>query len=368
AIDTSTIEPPLIPSAVVLDLLETTLPEERAVTSVAAAADIANAIASAASVGDMATLFCDVARRTVDAAEVSMIPLTAASLAAKPAGMATVEPFPFSGDRLHTLADFSYISELRAGVPLHRGGDADGLAALGVGSEVNVPIVVDDETWGVLSAARRIDQPAFDDHDVSILRHIATETASALTNTERWAEIEKMALRDQLTGLANRHVLYAVLDEIFRRDPVDRQDCAVIMCDVDGLKIVNDGLGHEAGDRLLIDAAASLRSAIRDPERSTICRIGGDEFCVVIDGGALLTAHEVSDTIERLFARSGGPNETRSISCGIAFASADVPTRSDLLRAADENQYQTKRARRAARGEPIADAVRHDGDRRAIRD
>ncbi|RZV48024.1 MAG: sensor domain-containing diguanylate cyclase, partial [Acidimicrobiales bacterium] len=227
---------------------------------------------------------------------------------------------------------------------------------------------VDDETWGELSAARRIDQPAFDDHDVSILRHIATETASALTNTERWAEIEKMALRDQLTGLANRHVLYAVLDEIFRRDPVDRQDCAVIMCDVDGLKIVNDGLGHEAGDRLLIDAAASLRSAIRDPERSTICRIGGDEFCVVIDGGALLTAHEVSDTIERLFARSGGPNETRSISCGIAFASADVPTRSDLLRAADENQYQTKRARRAARGEPIADAVRHDGDRRAIRD
>lgn len=297
-----------------------------------------------------------------------MIPLTAASLAAQPVGTAAEEPRPFTGDRLHTLADFSYTSELRAGVPLHRPGDADGLDDLGVGSELNVPIIVDGETWGVLSAARRTDQPVFDDHDVSVLRHIATETASALTNTERWAEIERMALRDQLTGLSNRHVLYSVLDEIFRRDPVDRQDCAVIMCDVDGLKIVNDSLGHEAGDRLLIDAAASLRSAIRDPERSTICRIGGDEFCVVIDGGALLTAHEISDTIERLFARSGGTGTTRSISCGIAFASSDVETRSDLLRAADENQYQTKRARRAARGEPAPEAVRHAGDRRAIRD
>ena len=201
-----------------------------------------------------------------------------------------------------------------------------------------------------------------------MLRHIALQISQALADTVRWVEIERMALRDQLTGLGNRHVLYSVLDEIFEREPVDRQDSAVIMCDVDGLKAVNDTEGHEAGDRMLIDAAHALEGAVRDPERTTICRIGGDEFCMVIDGGALLTAHEISDTIERLFERSGGHGPQRSISCGIAFASSEIETRSQLLRAADENQYQTKRARKAARGEPLPAERRGRGDRRAIRD
>ena len=103
---------------------------------------------------------------------------------------------------------------------------------------------------------------------------------------------------------------------------------------------------------------------MRDPARTTICRIGGDEFCMVIDGGALLTAHEIATTVERLFERSGDGD--RSISCGVAFADHDTPTRSDLLRAADINQYETKRARKLARGEPIPD--RRGGDRRALRD
>ena len=143
------------------------------------------------------------------------------------------------------------------------------------------------------------------------------------------------------------------------------------MCDVDGLKVVNDSLGHQEGDRLLMDAAGALRGAVRDPHRTTVCRIGGDEFCMVIDGGALLTAHEISDTIERLFARSGGAGKTRSISCGIAFGTEEITSRSALLRAADQNQYETKRTRKASRGEQVETAGGGDRpvtDRRAIRD
>ena len=91
----------------------------------------------------------------------------------------------------------------------------------------------------------------------------------------------------------------------------------------------------------------------------------------MIDGGGLLTAHDVSDMIERLFARSAGSGPPRSISCGIAFASEDIESRSALLRAADENQYQTKRARKAARAELIEQVTAQTTtavERRAIRD
>ncbi|MGI9606338.1 MAG: diguanylate cyclase [Acidimicrobiales bacterium] len=373
-IELDSLDSPLVPSATILDLLDRSVPDERVLDGSEAATNIATAVAAAASVDELLQLFASTASRTISAASVTVLRLTATALDDVPIASADDGELPsIEKVRLDELAEFSTLAELRAGVPLLRADiDVDTavgerLLAAGVGSEVTVPIVLGGETWGVISAARRTDQPVFDNHDLSVLRHIAHQASIALGNTVRWAEIEDMALRDQLTGLGNRHVLYSVLDEIFTRDPIDRQDSAVIMCDVDGLKAINDTLGHQEGDRLLVDAATALQGAVRDADRTTLCRIGGDEFCVVIDGGALLTAHEVSDTIERLFERSAGSGPTRSISCGLAFVTTDVENRSQLLRAADENQYQTKRARKAARGEIIPAEAPRFGDRRAIR-
>jgi diguanylate cyclase (GGDEF)-like protein len=380
-IDVESIEIPALASGCVGDLLAEMSPVEPARAESSAADDVATAVAAAARVDDLMQLFADISLRSIDAANVSILRMTRTSIEDSPVAEANdgretiVTP-----ERLADLTEFSTVAELRAGQPVVRStllhtGETNvatstvRMTALGLGSEITVPIMLGDEAWGVMSAARRIEDHHLDSTDVDILVDIATKASASLANTLRWEQIEHMALRDQLTGLSNRHVLYTVLDNIFEREPVDRLDCAVIMCDVDGLKAVNDTRGHEAGDRLLIDAAIALRGAVRDPERSTICRIGGDEFCLVIDGGALLTAHEVSDTIERLFERSGGPDVTRSISCGIAFAGEDIHSRSELLRAADENQYETKRTRRAARGEPIDASPRgRGGDRRAIRD
>lgn len=330
------------------------------------ATTIKSAVAAAGHTDDLLSLFADSAQRTIAAADVVVLRLTATEFATDPVARATDGHDPELGpERFDDLREFSAQAELRAGATLERPAGSKDV------HELVVPMHVADETWGVFIATRRPDDAPFDALDLSVLRHIATEAADAITSTTHWAQMERMALRDQLTGLANRHELYRVLDAIFERPPLERVDCALIMCDVDGLKIVNDTMGHQAGDRLLIDAAAALRGAVRDPERTTICRIGGDEFCLVIDGGALLTAHDVSDTIERLFARSAGSGPPRSISCGIAFAGEDIESRSALLRAADENQYQTKRARKASREAMIkqveADAGPHV-DRRAIRD
>ncbi len=330
------------------------------------ATTIKSAVAAAGHTADLLSLVAISAQRTIAAAEVTVLRLTATEFATEEVARATDGERPeLPLDRLDDLREFTTQAEIRAGATLERPAGAEQVF------ELVVPVIVEHETWGVFVATRRPHSAPFDAHDLSVLRHITSEAADAIASTTHWAQMERMALRDQLTGLANRHELYRVLDAIFERPPLERVDCALIMCDVDGLKIINDTMGHQAGDRLLIDAAAALRGAVRDPDRSTICRIGGDEFCLVIDGGALLTAHDVSDTIERLFARSAGSGPPRSISCGIAFAGEEIETRSALLRAADENQYQTKRARKSSR-EAMIKQVTADGspavDRRAIRD
>ena len=335
-----------------------------------AATTIRSAVAAAGHANDLLALFAESARRTIGAAEVVVMRLTETQLDPDPVARAVDGDRPtLSLDRLDDLREFSTQAELRAGASIER--STSTVESPEHLDELIMPIVTGEESWGIIVATRRADTPSFDAHDQSILRHIAAEAAEAVTTTAHWAQMERMALRDQLTGLANRHELYLVLDAIFERPPLERIDCALIMCDVDGLKVVNDTMGHQAGDRLLIDAAAALRGSVRDAERTTICRIGGDEFCLVIDGGGLLTAHDVSDMIERLFARSAGSGPPRSISCGIAFASEDVESRSALLRAADENQYQTKRARKAARAELIEQVTAQATttvERRAIRD
>jgi len=74
-----------------------------------------------------------------------------------------------------------------------------------------------------------------------------------------------------------------------------------------------------------------------------VCRIGGDEFCVILDGGGMLSAEPVMTRAVRLFAESGAG---RSLSCGIAFATPDISSPVDLLRVADEAQYEAKRRRK----------------------
>ncbi len=373
----SDIEAPPIPSAAIHDLLSKVASNESE-PGTETATTIRTAVAAAGETTQLMALFASTALRTTSAAEVLIYRFDETQLGELPTARASDGQRPaVDHGRLEILRDFSIQAELRAGtsiVPTIDDGHGNALIDPANDVPVNdviVPIMSADQPWGVLVASRRLDEPAFDAHDLSVLRHVASEAAVAVASTTHWAEIENMALRDQLTGLSNRHALYRVLDDIFELPALERLDTALIMCDVDGLKTVNDTQGHQAGDRLLADAAAALRGAIRDPERTTVCRIGGDEFCMVINGGALLTAHEVSDMIERLFARSAGSGPPRSISCGIAFVNEEIDSRSALLRAADENQYQTKRARKAQREaelEQLSSGAAEPVERRAIRD
>jgi diguanylate cyclase (GGDEF)-like protein len=100
--------------------------------------------------------------------------------------------------------------------------------------------------------------------------------AAALTE-----QLTEMAFRDSLTGLANRVLLRENLARALARASRIGRPCAVLLLDLDGFKQINDTLGHEAGDDVLVATAERLRSCLREEELPG--RLGGDEFAVVVE-------------------------------------------------------------------------------------
>ena len=153
------------------------------------------------------------------------------------------------------------------------------------------------------------------------------------------------ALHDALTGLPNRVLFLDRLDQAIRRAQRAHPDAcaAVLFLDLDRFKLVNDSLGHQVGDRLLIAVARRLESALRPPD--TVARLGGDEFTILLDG--VSDAHEASVIAERVQHTLRAPFDIDErelhvdASIGIALAGADAAPET-VLRDADVAMYRAK--------------------------
>ena len=171
-------------------------------------------------------------------------------------------------------------------------------------------------------------------------------TVEDITARHAWeSQLTYQAGHDALTGLANRRNLVETLtDLICSRRSRDR-DAAVLFCDLDGFKRVNDTLGHDAGDRVLIEVGQRLSSTARDED--LVARIAGDEFVVLIRGiGSYADAEAAAVRQLRALApqiRVAGEVVTVSASIGIAMA-RDYDSAALLLQAADRGMYEAKRA------------------------
>lgn len=163
------------------------------------------------------------------------------------------------------------------------------------------------------------------------------------------------ATHDPLTGVGNRAALLDRLSLALARAKRSGRAVAVLFCDLDGFKAVNDQYGHDRGDRLLVEVAERIGRAVRPSD--TVCRTGGDEFVIVCEeladaDQAHAIAERVRSTIE---AEPVDVGETRlpvTVSVGVALADlpADDPDR--LLRAADLAMYARKQHRAAMRRHP----------------
>jgi diguanylate cyclase (GGDEF)-like protein/PAS domain S-box-containing protein len=163
-----------------------------------------------------------------------------------------------------------------------------------------------------------------------------------------YSQLEQQAVTDSLTGLLNRRGFYQTVEGMLLRNEHAGKYLVVLYLDLDGFKHVNDSLGHDAGDQVLVWVAEQLKECLRPYD--VLARMGGDEFVVVIDGLDFPehAAKVAEKLIDRVSARRhvDGIEATLGASIGIAVY-PDCGTNLDgLLRAADIAMYEAKRAGR----------------------
>ena len=158
------------------------------------------------------------------------------------------------------------------------------------------------------------------------------------------AQLLHDALHDPLTGLANRVLFRDHLERALIRRRRRRSSVALLFLDVDDFKVVNDSLGHRAGDRLLVEVARRIEATIRAGD--VAARQGGDEFTVLIEG--VQSVEEATETAERLAANLREPIDVEGrsmvigVSIGIALANGPETVADDLLAHADAAMYAAK--------------------------
>ena len=202
--------------------------------------------------------------------------------------------------------------------------------------------------------ARRLDQgrpledPDTSSDELGSLSRALVGTGSHLSELQE--ELRQLATVDELTGLANRRGFFALGEHELLVAARTRSAIALLFVDVDGLKRVNDELGHAMGDLLLKEAADVIRETIRASDLAG--RLGGDEFCVLLMGDPELDPDRAVERMRATTAihnRRPGREFHLSLSIGL---SAIPPGRSvtleELIDAADEGMYEDKRGKRDA--------------------
>jgi diguanylate cyclase (GGDEF)-like protein len=151
------------------------------------------------------------------------------------------------------------------------------------------------------------------------------------------------AILDPLTGLLNRKALAGRFAELAEQAALTGEPVALLLCDVDRFKAVNDEHGHERGDAVLKDVAYAMRRSLRSFE--LVYRLGGDEFLIVLPGADLGAAHGLAERVRDVLAAARPGGIAITLSVGVASARGAVVF-DDLFRAVDDALYRAKRAGR----------------------
>lgn len=212
----------------------------------------------------------------------------------------------------------------------------------GVRGMLGCPLLVGDKLIGVFVTLRR---RAFTDGEAQVFASVADAMAQFVERKRAEKQLLHSACHDSLTGLPNRATLVECLEKALAQT---RQQAdyafAILFLDLDRFKLVNDSLGHSAGDQLLIMAAARLVGCLRSGDM--VARLGGDEFVVFLDGvteveEATAVARRILDSFRDPF-RLGDQEAFSGVSIGIALSSEGYDRPEQILRDADTALYCAK--------------------------
>jgi diguanylate cyclase (GGDEF)-like protein len=216
------------------------------------------------------------------------------------------------------------------------------------------PLRGESDVIGSLLVGNRLTEgTVFSEDDLRLLETLANQAAVALENgqlEQSLSELSRLkeqlryqAYHDPLTGLANRSLFLEQVDERIQAEGVDRRP-VVLFVDLDDFKVVNDTLGHVAGDRLLIAVADRVRGCVR--ANDVAARLGGDEFAILLEDGAdlaesIAVARRILEALQAPL-QIDGQEVGIAASIGVAAARAGTDRADELLRNADVAMYTAK--------------------------
>ena len=206
---------------------------------------------------------------------------------------------------------------------------------------VSVPLRdEDDEPIGTLAVYWRGQERDATDKELALLEELAGRAGPALENARRFREARQLADLDALTNLHNRRYFHETLArECSRAHRYDRR-LALVVFDVDDFKAINDRIGHLAGDAVLAAVAERVQSVVRSADIA--CRVGGDEFAVILPESTLGDAEQLYRRVQfAVGARPLGPFERIHLSAGLAELRPEDDAKTFFERA-DEALYRAK--------------------------
>jgi diguanylate cyclase (GGDEF)-like protein/PAS domain S-box-containing protein len=233
------------------------------------------------------------------------------------------------------------------------GPDAEAVPAvatdLGIRSTWSVPIELPNRDTVAGTLTLLYDTAVDRDRNRPLLERVVSLAAVAIEQARAREDLEYRAYHDELTGLPNRALLNDRLTHALARSRREQTAVCVLFLDLDRFKLVNDSLGHDAGDRLLTLVAQRMVAGLRGSD--TIARLGGDEFVVVVED--VKDDLEIHAAVQRVAALLEQPfevdSETLFVSASIGVSVArDEAAAADVLREADDAMYRAKqRGRRS---------------------
>jgi diguanylate cyclase (GGDEF)-like protein len=222
------------------------------------------------------------------------------------------------------------------------GSDEPGTEGDTIRSGVAVPLPGETASLGLVTIFTRAAHMTFGEEQISELEELATRAGPAIENARRFREARQLADLDALTGLHNRRYFHETLArEVARAHRYDR-NLALIIFDLDDFKAINDRIGHLSGDGVLAEAADRIRDVVRSADIA--CRVGGDEFAVILPESQLGDADQLYARLQKAVStRPVGQAGPLTISAGVAELQPDDDAIAFFQRA-DHALYGAKEA------------------------
>jgi diguanylate cyclase (GGDEF)-like protein len=265
-----------------------------------------------------------------------------------PEGIPTVAAHGLSADGAEAIAGPPDGSRARAIEVSYRYADAQEGQENLIAAGLAVPLEESGSRLGYLAVYTRSRDRRFVEDDVRVLEELTERATPAIENARRFREARQLADLDALTGLHNRRYFHETLARECARAHRYNRRLALIVFDLDDFKEVNDNVGHLGGDAVLTEAAVRVREVIRTADIP--CRVGGDEFAVILPEAGIDQAEQLFGRLQTaISSRPIGQAGRLHISAGVA----ELKPEDDSISFFERGDDALYRAKEAGKGQSV---------------